>query len=83
MDPRLTSLERAFILAGSGKYGSISELKKRLNAEGYSGDQIMGTQLSRQLEALMDSSGGKAARLLRPKKTPRPRHTPHAGNTDR
>lgn len=52
MQHRLTALERAFELAGSGECRSTDEIRKRLNAEGYSGQQITGPTLLRQLREL-------------------------------
>ena len=49
----ITTIERAFQLAASGSVDSISALKKKLNAEGFTADQIMGRELSRQLSKLI------------------------------
>jgi hypothetical protein len=46
-------LERAFELARSGDYASVSDIKKQLQKEGYSVAQIIGRSLSRQLQALL------------------------------
>lgn len=53
MKPHLTALERAFELARSGKYTSITDLKRDLASEGYAANQIEGFSLSRQLRELM------------------------------
>ncbi len=52
MQNRLTTLERAFELARSGDCRSTDEIRKRLNAEGYSGQQVTGPTLLRQLREL-------------------------------
>jgi hypothetical protein len=53
MDNKTTVLERAFELARSGDYASVSEIKKQLRKEGYSVAQIIGRSLSKQLQALL------------------------------
>jgi hypothetical protein len=61
MDYTITAIERGFQLAKSGSCASVSEIKDRLNAEGYSVAQITGPVLSAQLRSLI-----KAARANRP-----------------
>jgi hypothetical protein len=53
MDYRMTSLERAFEMARSGKYASVAEIKKQLHNEGFSVAQVTGTVLLRQLRELI------------------------------
>ena len=53
MNSNRTALERAFELARSGKYTSITDLKRDLSAEGYVAGQIEGFSLVRQLRQLM------------------------------
>ncbi len=53
MIPGMTTIERAFQLAASGSVDSISALKKKLNSEGFTADQIMGRELSRQLTRII------------------------------
>jgi hypothetical protein len=48
-----TTLERAFELARSGDCQNIPELRKRLKAEGHSGEQVSGPVLIRQLRNLL------------------------------
>ena len=55
-DHSMTVLERAFQLAKSGNCISVSEIRKRLLAEGYSVAQITGKVLSKQLEALIKAA---------------------------
>jgi hypothetical protein len=58
MDHTVTALERAFQLAKSGDCHSVSEIKKRLGAEGYSVAQITGRVLSKQLDTLIKAARG-------------------------
>ena len=53
MDHGIRTLERAFQLARAGDCSSVSDIKKRLIAEGFSGEQITGPVLSKQLKALI------------------------------
>lgn len=56
MDYRVTSLERAFQMARSGKFSSVAEIKKQLSIEGYSVAQVTGRVLARQLKELMQEA---------------------------
>jgi hypothetical protein len=49
----VTSLERAFDLIKSGKCRSLSEIRQRLKAEGYSAEVIDGPGLCKQLNDLI------------------------------
>jgi hypothetical protein len=49
----MSPLERAFELAGSGKYLTVEELKRTLSREGYSTHQVYGRSLTKQLSTLM------------------------------
>ena len=60
MNHNITALERAFQLAESGECDSVPDLKKRLQAEGYSTSQIVGRELSRQLRGLITVARVKA-----------------------
>lgn len=53
MDPDTSPLERAFELARSGRYSSMSELKQAVAAEGYATNQITGHFLARQLKEVI------------------------------
>lgn len=53
MDHTVTALERAFQLAKSGSYASVTDIKKRLVTEGHSIAQVTGRVLSKQLDALI------------------------------
>jgi hypothetical protein len=51
MEAGKTTLERAFELARSGRFSTVSELKLAVAAEGYDRKQLEGGALSRQLSA--------------------------------
>jgi hypothetical protein len=53
MDHRMTTLERAFQLARSGRVSGLSEIVAAIRAEGYSANQIDGPVLRRQLVDLV------------------------------
>ena len=48
-----TTIERAFELAKSGKYASVSDIRAAVVAEGYSSAQLTGPSLMRQIRTLM------------------------------
>jgi len=52
----MTALERAFQLAKSGQVSRPSEIRKALDREGYSGNQIEGPALQRQLADLIKTA---------------------------
>ena len=49
MQENTTSIERAFQLAGMGRFGNVNDILRRLNAEGYNTDAITGPLLLGQL----------------------------------
>jgi hypothetical protein len=49
---RPTALERAFALARTGDYAGISEIRSKLQAEGYQISQLQGPALQKQLRQL-------------------------------
>lgn len=53
MDPNKTSIERAFHLARTGRFATVSEIKSALSAEGYSTTTIVGRVLNAQLRKLI------------------------------
>ncbi len=61
MDIGKTTLERAFELARSGRFGTVSELKLAVVAEGYDRKQLEGQALSRQLAALIKSTAADSS----------------------
>jgi hypothetical protein len=67
MNSEVTALERAFQLAKSGKYLSMSEIRKKLKKEGFSLVQIEGGALTKQLRELIKSSRENKPNAQRPK----------------
>jgi hypothetical protein len=59
MREKTSVLERAFQLAESGEYSTVTDIKRRLTDEGYSTTQVTGGHLSRQLMALCKTARGK------------------------
>ena len=54
MTYRPTQIERAFVLASSGKFATVEQIRKALKGEGYRHDgQLTGTTLTRQLMKLI------------------------------
>lgn len=51
-----TPLERAFELARSGKYASVTDIKRRLAAERYDLQQVTGPALQKQLREVLQLS---------------------------
>jgi hypothetical protein len=56
MEPHKTAIERAFDLARSGNFSTVDEIRRRLKAESYNEDQIIGRSLTAQLRALIASA---------------------------
>jgi hypothetical protein len=56
MQHKMTALERAFQLARSGQVSGLSEIRRMLDREGYSGSQIEGPVLKRQLGTLIKTA---------------------------
>jgi hypothetical protein len=52
--PHVTSVERAFQLARSGRCRTTADIQLRLKAEGYATDQVIGPTLMKQLRAVID-----------------------------
>jgi hypothetical protein len=61
---RLTSMERAFHLARSGRFTTLTEVVITLDREGYSANQIQGPLLKRQLTGLIKAAGPESARQI-------------------
>jgi hypothetical protein len=62
MHQRMTTLERAFDLARSGRFAILTDLIRTLDREGYSVSQIQGPLLKRQLTALIQAARQPTAR---------------------
>jgi hypothetical protein len=59
MDQNVSALERAFHLAGTGRYHTVDEIKRRLASEGYPTYEISGNSLGKQLRAIITKSREK------------------------
>jgi hypothetical protein len=53
MEVRQTAVHRAFELAKSGKFGSVTQIDRRLHAEGYPAGHLEGRSVRRQIRALI------------------------------
>ena len=51
MEPYVSPIERAFALAQTGRFTTVSEVRQRLRDEGYFTDSIAGLHLCNQLKA--------------------------------
>jgi hypothetical protein len=56
MHQRMTTMERAFHLARSGRFSRLDDVITSLNREGYSASQIQGPLLKRQLTGLIKAA---------------------------
>ncbi len=52
-DPSVSAVERAFQLAKSGRCSALQDIRYCLKTEGYSGAQVTGMTLLKQLRMLM------------------------------
>ena len=53
---RKTTLEPAFELASSGRVGSLSDLRRALEAEDHNTSQVTGPHMMRQLRVLIEAA---------------------------
>jgi hypothetical protein len=60
MESNKTALERAFELARSGRYLRLEQLLRRLNNEGYLGEQVTGPVVRKQLNQAIKESRSRA-----------------------
>ena len=56
MDPKVSAIERAFEIAGSGHAATIEEIRTALRKQGYAPEQIEGPRLRSQLKAIIKSA---------------------------
>lgn len=56
MEPHTTALERAFELARSGRYPSLTKIRSQLRLEGYSPEQVTGRLLQSQLRKIINEA---------------------------
>ena len=71
MKPGVSVLERAFELAKTGRFNSVSELQTALSAEGYVSSSVIGPALRRQLLTLIREANGGKPRPRKSKRTDR------------
>lgn len=62
MEANKSPLERAFELARSGQFSTVSALVQRLSWEGYSASQVEGPQLKKQLNAIIQAAQADKAK---------------------
>ena len=67
MDSNVSTLERAFQLAATGRYLTVTEIKLQLSREGYRHELVDGPTLAKQLLAAMAKA--RAARVAKPRKS--------------
>jgi hypothetical protein len=65
MKPNVTSLERAFELAASGRYPTVTDVCNKLGAEGYHAAQVSGPLLRKQLLAVITKVNDNAVKVMR------------------
>jgi len=70
MDPNVSTLERAFQLAATGRYLTVTEIKLALSREGYRHELVDGPELSKQLVAVITKA--RTARAPKPSKSKGP-----------
>lgn len=70
MRANVSAIERAFQLAETGRYLTVTEIKLRLHAEGYHHGQIEGPVLCRQLGEVMFKANAAHHSKPRDKKAP-------------
>ena len=56
MKPNVSTLERAFELAATGLFSTVTKIRLRLAREGYQHEQIEGPELAKQLVAMTKAS---------------------------
>lgn len=61
MNPYKSALERAFEMANAGECETVASVVKRLNKEGYDGNQVHGRTLVKHLSILIGDAKQKQA----------------------
>jgi hypothetical protein len=56
MDPNVSTLERAFALAASGRFHKVSDIRLQLHREGYNHEMVRGPVLTKQLNEAIDQA---------------------------
>lgn len=83
MHKGMTSLERAFEIARSGKCSTVDKIRKQLKSEGYDYDQICGRSLFRQLRKLIREANEASLRACSPAVKRRPSRSKIDATTSR
>ena len=58
MQPNLSPIERAFQLAATSRYSTVSEIKLQLAREGYPQEQVEGRQSSPSVDIIVKARRG-------------------------
>ena len=61
MDPNVSTLERAFALAASGRFHRVSDIRLQLHRESYSYELVQGPVLAKQLTEAMEQAHRREA----------------------
>ena len=61
MDPNVSTLERAFALAASGRFHKVSDIRLQLHREGYNHEMVQGLALTKQLVEAMEQAHRREA----------------------
>ena len=62
MEPNVSTLERAFQLAATGLFSTVTEIKLKLAREGYRHELIEGPELTKQLLVAMTKAAARSPR---------------------
>ena len=65
MKPNVSTLERAFELAATGLFSTVTEIRLQLAREGYQYEQVQGPELAKQLVAAMTKASQRPASARR------------------
>ena len=66
MDPNISTLERAFALAASGRFYKLSDIRLQLHREGYNHEMVQGPALTKQLvEAMVQARNPRESYAVR------------------
>jgi hypothetical protein len=70
MDPKVSSLERAFQLAGAGQVATVGDIKRRLKLEGYDqqvvdGGPLLTSQLRKLIRKARERKGDQTVAQTR------------------
>ena len=72
MDPNVSTLERAFALAASGRFHKLSDIRLQLHREGYNHNMVQVPALTKQLADAMEQAHQREANARRVRKAKKP-----------